>query len=253
MIKNKEIWLSKELLSWNFSSTGGSITEASEKNRAFDIWSRANLSITNAKNADDLSDGILTLKRSLNQRIKKIEEIYNLANKEKEIEDKPKGYIDLLFHLGIIRPLFIREIFEIRNSIEHDDSKPPTKRRCLELVDIVWYFLKSTDQIIDVEMCEFEVFSNKEKYWYGLTVDWKKSTIDIHGWFPQEYFSNVARDSFVMIKANKIQTAKEFKSKLTEEDSLEYHKDKIDTDLVLDGKLILSEEDGLLFYRNIFK
>ncbi len=215
MTRNKEIWLSRELLSWNFGSTGGSVIESSEKVRAYDIWNRANLSITNAKSTDDLSDGVLTLKRSLNQRIKKIEEIYNLAAKEKEIQNKPKGYIDLLFHLGIIRPLFIREIFEIRNSIEHDDSKPPTRRRCLELVDIVWYFLKSTDQIIDIERSDFEVFSDKERYWYNLTINWKESILDVWGHIPQEYFSGVAKDGFIKFKARKVETVKEFRSRLT--------------------------------------
>ncbi len=38
----------------------------------------------------------------------------------------------------------MKQLLAIRNDIEHRDVKPPSTEKCLELLDAVWYFLKST-------------------------------------------------------------------------------------------------------------
>jgi hypothetical protein len=41
-------------------------------------------------------------------------------------------------------------LLEVRNGIEHNDAAPPDTPRCEFYVDVVWYFLKSTDALVDM-------------------------------------------------------------------------------------------------------
>jgi hypothetical protein len=41
-------------------------------------------------------------------------------------------------------------LLEVRNRIEHNDAPPPDTPKCEFYVDIVWYFLKSTDSLVDM-------------------------------------------------------------------------------------------------------
>ena len=58
---------------------------------------------------------------------------------------KNVGALERLEAVGLARPFLIRRLFDLRNDIEHRDAAPPDLDRCLELADVTWYFLKSTD------------------------------------------------------------------------------------------------------------
>ena len=63
---------------------------------------------------------------------------------------------------GTIRPALLKEIFEIRNSIEHMDSMPPSLDECRRYIDFVWYFLKSTDSLLAMRCDEVIFWSESE-------------------------------------------------------------------------------------------
>lgn len=42
----------------------------------------------------------------------------------------------------------LQDLMEIRNKIEHDDERPPRLKGCSEWLDMVWYFLRTTDDVV---------------------------------------------------------------------------------------------------------
>jgi hypothetical protein len=79
----KELWLSDKIIfEWEPYLQGGTVLDTSKINRAYEIWERANSLISNSVNDFDLSDTILNLKRSLDQRLKLIEKIYSFKEKK---------------------------------------------------------------------------------------------------------------------------------------------------------------------------
>ncbi|WP_313260480.1 hypothetical protein [Lacrimispora sp.] len=143
-----ECWLSKDIWNWDARYESGTELDAEAWKRAYEIWDRAKFLIDINDNLFCLSDGITNLKRSINQRLKNIEKVYHFKNID--FENKAKGYLELLEQFDIVRPLIMKELLRIRNEIEHNDALPPNANRCQELVDIVWYFLKSTDSLVQI-------------------------------------------------------------------------------------------------------
>jgi hypothetical protein len=144
----------------------------------------------------------------------------------------------------------LTKLLEIRNAIEHEDKKPPKRNECLELVDIVWYFLKSTDNMVCTEKSEFEVDSIIQgKYGYNLGVDWKKDKIEISGWFPIKFISEKPEKDFFKINIAKRETKASWKKN---DSKFNYHKNKSIDDTWLIGNLELSPKELLRFYRKIF-
>ncbi|MED4552786.1 MULTISPECIES: hypothetical protein [Lysinibacillus] len=165
MFKQRK-WISKEILNWESYSDSSTVLEKEKGERAFQIWGHAKNLIVNNESEFHLADGITNLKRALNHRLKLIEEIYGF--KFVEINNKPKGYMEILEIFVVVRPFLMKRLLTIRNGIEHNDEKPPSYERCIELLDVVWYFLKSTDLMVQfaVNDLAFELEVNDDKPYY---------------------------------------------------------------------------------------
>lgn len=116
----QEIFISNSILEWDALEDITSLVDNHLWKRAYEMWERSCTLIENANSAFDLSDGILTLKRSMDQRLKLIEELYSL--KMIEYENKPKGYIELLSDYKLTRPYIMKKLLSLRNDIEHNDA-----------------------------------------------------------------------------------------------------------------------------------
>src|SRR5471030_2749509 len=99
----KNLWMSKEFLKWNIFSGGGGIVDKKLYERFYEIWEHSCKLIENSTNELQLSDGIMNLKRCLNQRLQLIEKLYEF--KSIDIDDKPKSneYLELLKKYDIVR------------------------------------------------------------------------------------------------------------------------------------------------------
>lgn len=241
-----KIWISKDILKWNTYSQGGSIIEKQFWQRSYEIWEHSNNLIENANNKFQLADGITNLKRCLNHRLQLIEKLYNF--KLIEIENKPKGYLELLQRYGIVRPT----IMKIRNEIEHNDENPPDLVRCKEFVDVLWYFLKSTDSIVQIKKDEIESIyydsdDNETQYWYSTELQNENGlSVEIRGCFPKEItFYNQQANTFKIIikeKCSKEKFTDCIKSLEIASDIIS-DKEILDTDLFISGELKLEHKD----------
>jgi hypothetical protein len=237
----RPIWINAEILSWDgFRQSGSSLDETLYR-RAYDIWEHAAKSLHHGADEMVRAVAITTLKRSLNQRLKVLEKIYHLND---FLKPKSTRYLQLLENLGLIRPLLLEDLIRVRNTIEHDDKKPPQLKRCLEMLDVVWYFLKTTDGITR-ERVESIVFSPEEgaPYWVEMDVTIKRNwTISIRGWLPESYISTITLPDHIEAQAIELHTNKLWKKRGK-------HLDKKDSDLYFSGQVI---SDKSVFARRYF-
>src|SRR5207247_1310376 len=76
-------------------------------------------------------------------RVSTLRQLYDL--KRLPLPDRPKEDLALLEYLGLIRPMMLEKLIAIRNAYEHEDAAPPDIAACRDFVDLIWYFLRSTD------------------------------------------------------------------------------------------------------------
>ena len=139
-------FLSASFCHWDFSPVSYEQCCYDELWRAYDILGHAQIVLSREDNDFNRADALGNLKRSVNQRLKTIEQHYNF--KSKNAFGNNKKYLEFLEELGVVRPFLIKQLFELRNDVEHNDAKPVSNNRCKELLDIVWYFLKTTDRLL---------------------------------------------------------------------------------------------------------
>jgi hypothetical protein len=248
----EKLWISKDIMKWDIEGTGGREVDKNLFRRSYEIWEHSKSLIENATNDFHLSDGITNLKRCLNHRLQLIESIYNF--KKIDIDAKPKGTLELLQRYGIVRPLIIRTLLLIRNDIEHNDANPPSKERCQEFVDILWYFLKSTDSIVqvernDVDLAFYDEDGNESLYGFNISVDFEdKFEAKLSGWFPTELvFKEYKENTFELIVSDIATKSKwvsdEDKSEVALDVIQQLHNKRLETDLYIEAKVNLKPED----------
>jgi len=140
--------LSAEFLNWYSDTQGGHIGESDALFRAYEIWRHARDRSAGDPTEHDRVDVISALRRAVNSRLKWLRKMYKLDCLPSALGKKQT--LERLQEFGVVRSAIIKDLLDIRNLIEHEDSAPPDTSRCRHYVDIVWYFLKSTDKLVDV-------------------------------------------------------------------------------------------------------
>lgn len=150
----RRVWVPARFLGWDYDTYGTDELDPAGLERAYSIWGHANDKLNGDCTEFDRIDVVTTLKRSVTQRVSALKKAYgfNLL----PLAGKPKRDLDILHRLGLIRPLMLRSLIEIRNALEHEDVTPPDHKDCLALTEFVWYFLKSTDPLLRCRLSEVE-------------------------------------------------------------------------------------------------
>jgi hypothetical protein len=215
----KRVWIKADLLDWPTTIESAQGLDSSNWQRAYEIWNHASTKINYSATEMDKVDAITTLKRCVNQRLKQFEKVYKIRQ---FLNQTNIPYLKLLEQLGLVRPLLLQYLMEIRNEIEHDDRKPPKLERCFELLDVVWYFLKSTDTLMkqrtsNIEFQPKKVSSDDEesKYWVTIDVDIKRNwKLTARGWIPEEYVSTVNESDYLELMVDEFKNSKELEGEL---------------------------------------
>jgi hypothetical protein len=192
-----KLWLSDHVFSWDVGEyQSGHCLDTQYLKRAYELWNHANKTLSVSGEEFYRVDAIATLKRSLNQRLKLIERIYQLKNVAEK--NSPKDYLSYLETFGVIRSFLLKNLLVVRNDIEHNDAEPPSYERCVELLDSVWYFLRSTDEMVRVQRyeCTYEASDNNlNKLIAKIHYD-KNHKLEVWGWIPPEYISDVCTPNY---------------------------------------------------------
>ncbi|MFM0251680.1 hypothetical protein [Paraburkholderia sediminicola] len=163
------MYLSSEFLEWYPKSEGGAVLEVDAVFRAYEIWRHARDRVVLGATDLDCIDAIGALRRAVNHRLKFLRSTYNFDHLPSTLGKKQT--MERLQEFGIVRSAIIKDLLDVRNLIEHEDSEPPDIKQCRYYVDIVWYFLKSTDKLLDYR-AEYLNFSHEDdKQFVELEVD----------------------------------------------------------------------------------
>lgn len=186
------MWLSKDVLSWKSEQQGYRSHPYSDAcARTYEIWEHAERLLLNKCNSFQLIDALSTLKRAINHRLQKIDSLYPIRQLFPD-QNHNKRFLQQLACLGLVRPVMLEKLIEIRNSVEHSDREPPDQIRCMEFLDLVWYFLRSTDRLViniitDFELIKYDKIGDERSNFINIEVptDLSKLCFKLSGIVPK--------------------------------------------------------------------
>lgn len=186
MPQETTVYLHPSAIQWVCSADSYTNSADSRIRRSYDTLKYASSLIDGDVNEFKLSDAIMNLKRAVNVRLKLLDELYKFSHVSFL---KKFGALERLESVGLARPFLIRQLFELRNDIEHNDAPPPVVNRVRELMDVVWYFLKSTDSAVAIHSrtLMFRVPGGNDDAndpWFAIEAFTGESKrIEVSGWF----------------------------------------------------------------------
>ena len=225
-------FISQEIFNWhNMSSTqrynGENIKEC------YDYLNHAESLIVDFKDKFHIQDAIRNLKIVVDKRIKQIERVYDFKSYF------PKQHIlETYKELGIVKGFVIKKLFTSRNDIEHNELEYSDAEQCHDLLDTVWYFLKSTDEMVytantGIELSEDDDIED-EAPWVGIDIDSPKM-----------------RDVQIRGKVNKGFLSKESFENAMEIENVEI-KEVDEGKIYFSGNIILTKDIKILIAKKIF-
>ncbi|MGZ0067541.1 hypothetical protein [Microbacterium arborescens] len=185
-----ELTLARSWHSWRVEGESWTILNEETASRAYKLWNFA--ADVNIRSIDDVGRGTVVQKlwNAVEQRIRALHEIYRLSAVRARLRlPKTTSSLDTLHHLGVIRPLILKKLKDVRNRVEHQDRGAPDEDECNNLVDSVWYFLRSTDYLAVQRLTTFTAYSGlivpghtdrEEFVSVDISDDW---AMRIRGWF----------------------------------------------------------------------
>lgn len=184
----KTIWISPAFLKWDISASGWAPASASVAHRPYVILRHGEDLLKRHSGELFRVDAVLAMKRALDVRLKQINRVH--AFDRLTGKDIPRHIIQKLEYCGVIRPLMLQKLLDVRNSLEHGHRRPPALERCEEFHECVWYFLRSTEGIASWPVDGFEF--RHPRYWQNYFISCKKDrnwTFRLNGWFPHTMVS----------------------------------------------------------------
>lgn len=237
------------ILDWDLDMQSWSTINRDVRARAEQLLLRSEFQLNFDKSKDARAECFITLKRCLNQRLKAIEKIHQFKNLN--IPYKPRGYLELLEIIGVLRPILLKKLLKIRNEIEHEDINPPSYNLCKEYIDVVWYFIKSTNKLVSVSTDDLlfrKLHRNVEtQYWINLRLDDKHyKNIHITGWLPKNYLKvRTKNETYLPLELSEIGTKEQ------RWPDNKNHNDKLPTDTWINGYVFLSDTQRLKLVQQV--
>lgn len=232
-------WLSDIVLSWSPYLDGWSTRASQKARRPYSHWEHARGLSKSDTNEFERIDIITTLKRSVELRIRNLNDIYQF--RRIPYVKKGKSIIEILSQLEIVKPMMIAKLNRIRNTIEHQNKAPPSHEECVELVDFTWYFLRSTDILIQ-QIPGGVVYDPTDGLYNTLySVNFyaapdKEWLIKVSGWVENHLISSDEKPNSLIIDIQKLRSAETIFKENKELQN--YHKNKNLSDISFAGKFI---------------
>jgi hypothetical protein len=204
------IWLSPEILNWCYLGSAFSFDDDASWRRSYEIWQHSEELLSRGGSEFTRIDAITTLHRAIDHRIRLLALACSL--KKLPLVERSKDSLEILGYLGIVRPLMLKRINDIRNIVEHEDGKPPSYEECLVFLEFVWYFLRSTDLLTQQPPDYFE-FQSQDDDAYGLWIRVSRNDaieFQVNGWVPERLFSPDAVKGWLSLVPTKLSTRAEY-------------------------------------------
>lgn len=196
----------------------------------------------------DRADCLSNLRKCLTHRLKHFEEVYNLRQSLDSPKKRP--YLEILANVGLVRPLLIQELLILRNDVEYNDACPPDTAKCRQLVDVMWYFLRSTDGLIHIQRTDVALAPIEHEFdsEYGCSCQLEYTPafqMDVSGWFPSDLVSAVEKPMHIEVDAET------FHTKAEKKEFAAYRPDRKDDDVWIIGKFMLRPNERSELLRSV--
>ena len=213
----KMIWISPAFLKWDICASLRTRVSATVTSRPYAMLDHGEDLLRHHVGELFRVDAILTMKRALDLRLKRLNRLYafdRLCGKE-----IPKHLIQKLEYCNIIRPLMVRKLLDLRNVLEHQQKIPPPVDRCEEFLEFVWYFLRSTDWITSASIDRIQYEHPRYKQNYGIEC-WKSHdwTFRLNAWLPATMVSQSPRRDWLHLAVSEIRTRREMRQAMTKKE-----------------------------------
>mgnify|MGYP001271791107 CR=1 FL=1 len=198
------MYLSEKFFDWPYGEAEGTGIDFAKMLRGHEVWRHAQRRLKDNPSEFDRVDCISSLKRAVNSRLKTLDDEYGLnrlpsLRSKKQVLEKYQDY-------GLIRPSILKDLFEVRNLLEHGDVSPPEIEMCQYYVDIVWYFLKSTDSLLQMK-CDFLQYEEGDsELFIGADSDWN---VDFNGIVEAHLLSEMPKPGFIEIVGATVEKVKD--------------------------------------------
>lgn len=253
VVKPMDAWISHEALSWHAYIESWTLIDQDTVQRPYQHWEHAETLLKSELSEFHRIDLIATLKRAIDIRIRNLNEIYDF--RKTSLFKRSTPVIDILERLGIVRPLMLSKLIQIRNQVEHQDRPPPNNVVCAELVEFTWYFLRSTD--IYVHGIPTGVVLESEPYArhspYGMTLNTgpeRAWSIEILGWLPKTWVTTNALEGWMHVSCERFEPAAEFFTRSPE--AQEHHKGRDRSDVWVMGNILGPEDSRKIVVEKYF-
>jgi hypothetical protein len=206
-------FLDPDILSWPLSPDDYNYWDTAEDElRPYEIWRHSEALLGGNLSREHRVDIVVNLNRAIGIRLKTLNELY-MFKKIPPRRSKVR-IVEEMAELGIIRPILLKHITDLRNAVEHQDEIPPEASRCSELAEFTWYFLRSTDALVRGG-CSTFIFSREKlaplnSFWLsvhnGPELNWKP---EIRGWLKPDMMKSSADDRWLAASLNEVKTREE--------------------------------------------
>lgn len=207
----RPVWIDPSWLSWRQHVEATAFRPKETAYRPYEIHQHACDRLEGNPSEFDRADAIINLRRIVGQRVKELKETYDL--RKLPTGAKPKYDLELLESFEIIRPFMLRRLIDLRNSVEHEDASPPPTDECLLFADLVWYFLRSTDSLIQSQVEEIwfvppEIDHRSSQDFYPVVVIYFRSPFsempETNSWLHLSDFTYEPREDWTKIESTRI-------------------------------------------------
>jgi hypothetical protein len=177
------------------------------------MWSHAEALLQGDPSDFKRTDALTTLKRAIDRRVRQLNTFHDF--KSIPIPGKPNATLELLEYVGLIRPIMLQRLIEIRNAVEHEDALPPTVEELLIFLEFVWYFLRSTDSALRHRITSFHLqpvpLDEASPYSFSVQLGPDTGWIPkIHGWVEPDMISIEKKQRWLTLNITKTTTRQEF-------------------------------------------
>ncbi|SDH60894.1 hypothetical protein SAMN05192558_12215 [Actinokineospora alba] len=185
------IFLDPIFLTWEQDAGASEVSDHQPTRRSYEMWRLAE--------SKTGLDTVLWLNRAVNLRMRLLTQRYNMRS---ILRDPPPQDTEILARIGIIRPHMHRALTELHRALE---VSPVPPEHCAELVDTVWYFLRSTDSLMNVQRTDMAFAheqANRDGYVsfeFGQYFTKQSPSVAAWGILPLELVSQQATGDWISI------------------------------------------------------
>ncbi len=249
------MWISPAIFDWEPMVTGWSVAEADGWRRPYEHWNHAEGLLSKATTEFVRIDIVTTLKRAFDRRLQHLEAMYSF--KALPLTGQPRRRLERLAFIGLLRPLLIDKLVDIRNRIEHEDRGTPSTEYCAELLDVVWYFLRSTDSLVRQRTIDIEFDPTHRPggpYRFSLSVDYSSQwSVKLKGWIPYTMTSTVEVVGWLHVAVDELKHAADYRQISKEDAKHEWEiaqAARDPRDVHLQARLLGPEQQCLMVYQH---